>query len=345
MIGLKVPKKEANRIRLFLQENLILDHNWKIKRSDDYVYLPLTQEPDKAFLKEIGLQQDNVVETEFEEIKKRPRNMEDYLQGKISPEKMDDFKKSFDIIGDVVILEIPDDLEEEKYLIGEAALKFTKRRSVYRKKSAIRGVIRTRELEHLAGEDVPETIHREYDCRVMLDVKKVYFSPRLATERRIIGDEVKDGEVIIDMFTGVGPFAINIARRPHLQNVKIYAVDINPEAIHYLKENIKLNRVQGKINPLLGDVTEVLKDLNVQADRIIMNLPGTACEFLPVAVEHLKPGGTLNYYQFSRDFEDPIKRVEEAAYPRQVEVLDMRKVKSRSPGVWHVAIDARINGK
>ncbi|WP_321422204.1 class I SAM-dependent methyltransferase family protein [uncultured Methanobacterium sp.] len=343
MIGLKVPKKEANHIRLFLQEKYLLDHNWKIKRSDDYVYLPLTTKPDNDFIKEMGLFQDNLVETEFEELKKRPRNMEDFLQEKIPPEKMEEFKKSFDIIGDVVILEIPEDLEEEKYLIGEAALKFTKRRSVYRKKSAIKGVIRTRELEHLAGKDDSETIHREYDSRIMLDVKDVYFSPRLATERRIIGDEVQDGEVIIDMFTGVGPFAINIARRPKLKSITIYAVDINPAAIHYLKENMELNKVQGKVKPLLGDVAKVLKDLDVQADRIIMNLPGTACEFLPVAVEHLKPGGTLNYYQFSRDFEDPVERVKKAAYPRQVEVLGMRKVKSRSPKVWHVAIDARIN--
>ena len=342
MIGLKVPKKEANHIRLFLQEKYLLDHNWKIKRSEDYVYLPLTTEPDNNLMKEMGLFQDDLVETKFEELKKRPRNMEDFLQGKIPPEKMEEFKKSFDIIGDVVILEIPEDLEEEKYLIGEAALKFTKRRSVYRKKSAIKGVIRTRELEHLAGKDDSETIHREYDSRIMLDVKDVYFSPRLATERRIIGDEVQDGEVIIDMFTGVGPFAINIARRPKLKSITIYAVDINPAAIHYLKENIELNKVQGKVKPLLGDVAKVLKDLDVQADRIIMNLPGTACEFLPVAVEHLKPGGTLNYYQFSQDFEDPVERVKKAAYPRQVKVLGMRKVKSRSPKVWHVAIDACI---
>jgi len=342
MIGLKVPKTEANRIRLLLQEKAILDHDWKIRRWEDHVYLPLTQEPDNDFLEEIGLDMGNIVDTEFEEVKRRPRNMENYLQGKIPQRKMEEFKKSFDIMGDVVILEIPGDLEEEKYLIGDAALRFTKRRSVYRKKSAIKGVVRTRELEHLAGEDIPETVHREYDSRIMLDVKKVYFSPRLATERRIIGDQVTDGEVIIDMFTGVGPFAINIARRPQLKNVEIYAIDINPSAIHYLKENIELNKVQGKINPLMGDVAEVLKDLDVKADRIIMNLPGTASKFLQVALEHLKPGGILNYYQFSRDYEDPIKRVEEAAYPRQVEVLGKRKVKSRSPGVWHVAIDARI---
>ncbi len=339
MIGLKVPKKEANNIRLILQEKSLLNHDWKIKRSDECVFLPLNLRPEDDFLKEIGLQSIDVIETEFEELKKRPRSIEDYLQGRIPEEKMDEFKKSFDIIGDVVILEIPDDLEEEKYLIGDAALKFTKRRSVYRKKSEIKGIIRTRELEHLAGEDQGETIHKEYDSQIMLNVKEVYFSPRLATERKIITDQIQDGEIIIDMFAGVGPFAINIARR---RNVQIYAIDINTHAIHYLKENIILNNLKGNINPIEGDVGLVLKNLKIQADRIIMNLPGTAHEFLPIAVEHLKPGGTLHYYQFSRDFEDAANKVENAAQPRKVEFLDKRKVKSRSPGVWHVAIDAKI---
>jgi tRNA (guanine37-N1)-methyltransferase len=340
MIGLKVPKKEANRIRLILQEKSILNHDWKIRRSDDYVYLPLNQNPDKGLLEGMNLTSANVINTEFEEHTKRPRSMEDYLQGRIPPEKMEEFKKSFDIIGDVVILEIPDDLEEEKYLIGEAALKFTKRRSVYRKKSEIKGIIRTRELEHLAGEDQPVTIHKEYDSQIMLDVKKVYFSPRLATERRIITDQVQDGEIIIDMFAGVGPFPINITRR---HRAKIYAIDINPHAIDYIKKNMTINKLKGTIYPIQGDVKEVLKNLDVKADHILMNLPGTAHEFLPEAVEHLKHGGVLHYYQFSRDFEDPVKIIEKSAYPRLVEILDKRKVKSRSPGVWHVAIDARLS--
>jgi len=339
MIGLKVPKKEANNIRLILQEKSLLNHDWKIRRSDEYVYLPLNQEPDDELLGELGLNSIDIVDIDFEEHKKRPRSMEDYLQGRIPPEKMDEFKKSFDIIGDVVILEIPDELEDEKYLIGEAALKFTKRKSVYRKKSKIKGIVRTRELEHLAGEDQPVTIHKEYDSHIMLDVKKVYFSPRLATERKIVTDQVHDGEIILDMFAGVGPFAINIARR---HKVQIYAVDINPHAVDYLKKNITSNKLKGQITAIQGDVAEVLKNLNPEMDRINMNLPGTAYEFLPLAVEHLKPGGTLHYYQFSRDFEDPIKRVKKVAYPRHVEILDKRKVKSRSPGVWHVAIDARI---
>ena len=165
MIGLKVPKKEANNIRIILQEKSILNHGLKIRRSDDYVYLPLNQELNDEFLKELGLLSVNIVDIDFEILVKRPRSIEDYLKGKIPNSKMDEFKKSFDIIGDVVILEIPEELEEEKFLIGEAALKFTKRKSVYRKKSEIKGVVRTRELEHLAGEDQSITIHKEYDSQ------------------------------------------------------------------------------------------------------------------------------------------------------------------------------------
>jgi tRNA (guanine37-N1)-methyltransferase len=254
-------------------------------------------------------------------------------------EKIEELKKSFDVIGNVVILEIPNGLEGEKNLIADAALIFTKRKSVYRKKSEIKGVTRTRELEHLAGEDSSETIHQEFGSKFKLDVRKVYFSPRLATERKRIVDQVQDGEIIIDMFTGVGPFAVTIARK---REVEIYAIDINPEAISYLKDNIKLNTVDERIKPILGDVNEILDHLNVLADRIIMNLPGRAYEFLPLAVEHLKPGGVLHYYQFSSDFDEPVRRIKTAARLRRVEILDKRRVKSRSPGVWHMGIDAKI---
>jgi len=339
MIGLEVTKKEADRIRRLLLENNLLNVHFKIKHSSEHVYLPLDTSLKDSKLHELGLSRLNLVESEFEELMQRPKSLREYLQGSISLEKIDELKKSFDIIGNVVILEIPDELEDEKHLIAEAALKFTKRKSVYRKKSRIKGVTRTRKLEFLVGNESSETIHKEFGSRLKLDVRKVYFSPRLATERKRIADQVRDGETIIDMFTGVGPFAVAIARK---REVEVYAIDINPDAVSYLQENIKLNKVDEKIKPILGDATKVLDHCNLHADRIIMNLPGSAQEFLPLALEHLKPGGMLNYYQFSSDIDEPVERVKAAAHLRRVEILDKRKVKSRSPGVWHVGIDAKI---
>jgi len=280
-----------------------------------------------------------IVDTEFIIHKKHPKSLKDYLKNNIDEDKVDEIKKSFDIIGDVVVLEVPEEFDNEKFLIGNAAWTFTKRRAVYRKTSEIKGVIRTRELEHLAGDDVSETIHKEFGSRIMLDVKKVYFSPRLATERRRVTEQVKNGEVIVDMFAGVGPFPIAIARE---HNVKIYAIDINPDAYYYIKKNIELNKLKGKIIPLLGDVEEVLKGLNMKADRIIMNLPGTAWSFLDTAIKTISSGGILHYYEFASDYNVPIERIIETAYPRKVEILNTRKVKSKSPGVWHMGVDAKI---
>ena len=279
------------------------------------------------------------MDTQFEIHTKGPKSLKDYLKDKIDDDKVDDIKKSFDIIGDIVILEIPEEYEEYKYIIGEAALKFTKRSTVFRKTSEIKGIIRTRELEHIAGEDVSETIHKEFGSRFQLDVRNVYFSPRLATERRRISEQVEDNEIIVDMFAGIGPFPISIARE---HKVKIYAIDINPYAYKYIKKNIELNKLKGNIIPLLGDVGEVLQGLNIKADRIIMNLPGTAWNYLDTAVKSLKHGGVIHYYEFASEYQIPIDRIIETAYPRKVDILNSRKVKSKSPGVWHMGVDARI---
>lgn len=340
MLGLKIPKKQADYVRRILLNYSLVNLELKIKRSDDYIFIPLYREPEDDVWDEIGISKLEMVHTTFEVQRKFPKSLKGYLKGKIAPEKIEDIKRSFDIIGDLVILEIPEDLESEKYLIADAALKFTKHRSVFRKGSKVRGIKRTRNLEYLAGENNSETIHTEYGSRYRLDVRKVYFSPRLATERERIVGQVKDGETIVDMFAGVGPFSVSIARR---RQVKIYAIDINPDAIYYFRKNIELNKVKEKIIPILGDVKEVLMDKNINADRIIMNLPGMACKFLDVAVSSLKEGGMLHYYEFSSDLDKPVKSIKDAAGSRKVTILNRRKVKSSSPGRWHVGIDARIN--
>lgn len=339
MIGLKIPKEIANDVRKSLLKNSLINLDAKIKREKDYVIIPLLNKPEIDLLNEICRNRVEIVDTDFKMQKRSPKSLKEYLEGKIDTEKIEEIRGSFDIIGDIVILEIPEDLDEYKYLIGEAALKFTGRKTVFKKQSEITGIIRTRELEHLTGEEISETVHQEFGCKLMLDVRKVYFSPRLATERKRVADQVQDGEIIIDMFAGVAPFPVLIAKN---HNVKIYAIDINPEAYNYIKLNMGLNRVSDKIIPILGDVREVLEDKNIKANRIIMNLPGTAYEFLDSAIDALFEGGIVHYYEFSEDFQKPVERLKKAAYPRKIEVLGTRRVRSKSPGMWHVGIDARI---
>ena len=333
MKSVKVPLKKLNDVRKELMEKELMRMDYRIKAEADYGYIPIKEDIDGY----------EIVDAELEELNTRPHNFSELLEDELSDEEIDDLKTSFDTIGDIVILEIPDNLISKKNIIGKATLDFTKRRSIYMKKSAVHGTIRIRDLELIAGEDNPITIHKEHGARLKLNVKEVYFSPRLATERKRVSDSVCDGENILDMFCGIGPFPIVIAKN---NNVNITGIDINENAIKYFKENIKLNKVKN-IDAILGDSREISTSFKTKFDRIIMNLPGLAYDFLDVAMNLIEDGGIINYYEFSDGYEQGTKRLIDVALKenKKVEIINTRKVKSTSPGEWHVAIDAKITSK
>ena len=327
----KVPLKQLNDIRLKLIENGLMSMDYKIKAEKEFGYIPITTIIDDY----------EIVDIELEKVEKHAHSFSELLNGELNRDEIENLRTSFDTIGDIVILEIPKNLESKKFKIGDAALRFTKRKSVFMKKSAVKGTTRVRELEFLAGIDDSVTIHKEHGVRLKLDVREVYFSPRLATERKRVMESVDDGERILDMFCGIGPFPIVIAKN---KDVNITAVDINKSAIKYMDENIKLNKLKGNIESYCGDVREVSKSFKTKFDRIIMNLPGLAYTFLDVSVNLIEDGGIINYYEFSDSYETGIKRLKDACNKvgKEVEIINCRKVKSTSPGEWHVAIDGKI---
>ena len=364
MLTIKIPVQNIEATRQIVLNHKIIDFDYKIKVENGFGHIPIKEGTDEETLskvieeckEEIIKQNENYTieimdlsqDDDLETVKRFPRSITELLKDKLSEEEIEELKKSFDIIGDVVIVEIPEDLEAHKKEIGQATLQFTKRKTVYMKKSAVKGVTRVRELELIAGEDNPITIHKEHGTRLKLDVKNVYFSPRLATERKRVQEATQDGEEILDMFAGIGPFPIVIA---HEKNVNITAVDINEYAIKYLNENIKLNKLApaAHITAICGDTNEVaLNELKGKKfDRLIMNLPGLAPEFLDLAVSLCKDGGVIHYYEFSDGFSQGIERAQIACEKqnKEVEILNTRKVKSSSPGMWHVAIDCKVTEK
>ncbi len=386
MLTIKIPVQNIEATRQIVLNHKIIDFDYKIKVENGFGHIPIKEGTDEETLSKVmeeckeeiikqnadyfannieyegqrgvkyKLKNENYTieimdlsqDEDLETVKRFPRSITELLKDKLSEEEIEELKKSFDIIGDVVIVEIPEDLEAHKKEIGQATLQFTKRKTVYMKKSAVKGVTRVRELELIAGEDNPITIHKEHGTRLKLDVKNVYFSPRLATERKRVQEATQDGEEILDMFAGIGPFPIVIA---HEKNVNITAVDINEYAIKYLNENIKLNKLKDNahITAICGDTKEVaLNELKGKKfDRIIMNLPGLAPEFLDLAVSLCKDGGVIHYYEFSDGFSQGIERAQIACEKqnKEVEILNTRKVKSSSPGMWHVAIDCKVTEK
>jgi tRNA (guanine37-N1)-methyltransferase len=240
--------------------------------------------------------------------KRLKENLQHVLQSSSSP----NVYNAFDIIGDIAITKLPTSSETNAKATAEAIMHRHKGiKTVFAQDSGVRGSYRLRSLRLLAGEDKTRTVHKESGCTFAVDVKECYFSPRLLHERQRIAQLVQPNEVIVNMFAGVGCFSILIAK--HVATAKVFSIDINPVAVQFMVENIRLNRVFGKVIPLLGD-SKTLIDTQLQhsADRVLMPLPEKAFEYLPCAVSTLKPSGGwihLHGFEHATKTEDPVEKL------------------------------------
>jgi len=274
--------------------------------------------------------------------------LKEELEGKIPKRKLAFLRTGFDIIGDIAIIEIPAELESKKLLIAKALTKAQPHiRAVARKTSEREGAFRLRELELLVGNGT-ETVHKECGCSYKLDVTKAYFSPREATERQRISSQVKPGETVMVFFAGVGPYAIMIAKK---QNVRIYAIEMNPDAVKYMKENVRINGVQEKVEPILGDVKKAAKQFYGKCDRVVMPLPKEGYKFLGEAFACLrKKGGMVHFYSYAHEenlFQEAEGLVKKAAQKagRKIKILGKRKVLPYGPRVFKICLDVKVSGK
>jgi tRNA (guanine37-N1)-methyltransferase len=257
--------------------------------------------------------------------------------------------KSFDVVGSkeraVAIVEIEEGEDEKK--VAEEIMKSNKSvRSVLKKTSERKGEFRTREHELIAGDENTEVIHKEYGYLIKLDPQKVYFSPRESTERQRIAEQVKPKEIVMLMFAGVGPFAVAISKKQ--PNVgKIIAVESNADAVEYMKENVRINKIAHLVTAVLGNVESVCGKYFGLCDRVIMPLPAESEKYLELAMKCLKKQGIIHFYCFGPEedlYSNAVKLVEENAkkLKKKIEVLDKRKVSAYSPRKWKICIDCLI---
>ncbi len=346
---LGVAREKASKALELLRKMGLLDASLRPARRGHTVFFPLREElPDEALraLKE-ALGRVELGEMEFEP-RARPAGLRELLAGRIPGELLELVPRSFDVVGDIAIIELPDPLRPYGPEIGRALMEIHRRvRLVLAKGGPIRGDFRLRELVPIAGSGPTETTHREHGCSFRLDVAKVYFSPRLSYEHARVASQARDGEVILDLFAGVGPFPILMARR---REVLAYAVDANPWAFHYLAYNVVLNKVRGHVVPLLSDAREAVeRGLKGVADRVVMNLPEKAREFLDVACEALRPGGgVIHFYTFAgapepeREAIGALVAGVEAAGRSVRRILAVRRVRAVGPFRWQIAVDAEV---
>ena len=269
------------------------------------------------------------------------------LKPVLNDEEIAKLYSAFDIIGEIAIIRIPEELYDKKEIIGNAILNNIKHvRSVYMQSSPVKDLYRIRELECIAGVDNPITIYKEHGCKFKLNVKSVYFSPRLSNERKRITDLVNNNETIINMFAGVGTFSIIIAKQ---KVCKVYSIDINEEAYKYTVENVKLNKVGDRVIPLLGNARDVIRAnlINV-ADRVLMPLPEYAKEYINDAILALKDHGIIHYFThihadnkldaINRSKEEMINIMQDYKY----RVINAKVVRAVGPRLYQLVLDVEV---
>ncbi|MFX1484246.1 MAG: class I SAM-dependent methyltransferase family protein [Promethearchaeota archaeon] len=346
---LRVPANEGERVRKVLLEGGFLDTDFRIVSSDEHLIIPLSQELQRTQIVDmIGSLDFETGEREFESIFQGPRTLVEALRGQLSPDELALVPRAYDLIGDIAVLELPEELSAYSELIGRTFHRVHKNFStVLAKRGAVSGTTRTREYQFLAGENKTKTIHTEYGCRLAVDLSKAYFSPRLLEEHNRVSQQVKENEYVVDLFCGVGPFPIHIARRC---KAHVVAIDINPEAIKLLRESMELNRLVGTIEPVIGDARAFTsKSDGSIAHRVIMNHPSGAFDFVTGACRILKPNGILHYYDFigGDSPEDEIRTkaiqlVEESGRVVQ-DVGLVRRVRDSAPHEYQMVIDLVIS--
>lgn len=272
------------------------------------------------------------------------------LTSTLSQEALGKVVSSFDLVGDIAIIKAPADPVDAEAIAKQLMAVHKCVKTVLAQSSPVRGDHRVRELTLLAGENKTVSRYKEAGCVFSVDVEKCYFSPRLKHERLRIASLVQPNETVVNMFAGVGCFSIIIAKK--MPQAKVYSIDINPTAYQFMQENIRINRVFGKVHPILGDSQEIVQSqLQGIADRVLMLLPEKALEYLPAALSALKKsGGWIHYYDFQHAYqnEDPV----EGTKRKVAEKLDSlgvkysftcgRVIRSTGPNWYQTVLDIRV---
>jgi tRNA (guanine37-N1)-methyltransferase len=272
-----------------------------------------------------------------------PNKLKDILRKKLTKKELGLVPSSFDVIGHLLIFsDFPQKLKKKEKIIGNEILKRYKQiKSVFKKAKKYSGKYRTLKLKLLAGENNKETIHKENNVRLKLNIEKVYFSPRLSEERKRIAKQIKKDEAVLVMFSGCGVYPSVIAKNT---NAKIIlGIEINPAAHKYSLENLKINKIDQKIKLFLGDVKKILPKINKKFDRIIMPLPKGAENFLDLALSKIKRNGTINFYSFAEENKyDKILGIinnECKKKNKQCKILNIVKCGQFSPRVLRICVD------
>jgi len=252
----------------------------------------------------------------------------------------------YDIVGNIAVFKF--DWNEKAREKKKKAEKFLKEhkgvRTVLEKVEKFKGRLRVPKTKYIAGEKTKEVLYKENDCVFRFNVDSCYFSPRLSSERKEIADKVKRGENVLVMFGGVAPFAVVIAKKGRAG--RVVSVELGRECNKYARENVKRNKLGGKVEVIQGDVRKKVPLLKKKFDRIVMARPNLKDSFLDVAFPRVKKRGAIHYYGFYREEDKAELReliLSEAKKARKkVKILKVKKAGNIAPYAYRYRVDLKV---
>jgi tRNA (guanine37-N1)-methyltransferase len=275
---------------------------------------------------------------------KKPTTLKEALKKKLTKRQLSFLRTSYDVVGDIAIIEIPPELIKKEKLVAKTLLELSKNIKVVCKKAGThKGKFRTQKLRILAGERRKTTLYKENNCVFKLNIETSYFSPRLATERLRIAHLIKPNESVLVMFAGVAPYPIVIAKNSKAKH--IMGVELNPEAYEFALENIALNKL-ANIDFIWGDVKKVVPKLHKKFDRILMPLPKCAEDFIDTALHASKKGSIIHFYDFLHEdsFSLANEKIANACKKakKHCKILKLTKCGQHAPRVYRICVDFQI---
>ncbi|MBU0457792.1 MAG: class I SAM-dependent methyltransferase family protein [Nanoarchaeota archaeon] len=338
MLAAYTELKNAEKVKIYLVKKKILDNHHLPVKEFGKIYFPL--------IKNIKVQNAEIVNTRFSfPENERPLTIDELLKDTLTKKELGLLPRSQEIVGEIMILEIPESLQDKEKLIAEAYLKTNKNiKTVVKKDEFHSGIYRTRKVRVLAGKRSKETIHHENGVKIKLHLEKTYFSARSGNERLRIAKQVKNKEEILVMFSGAAPYPLVLAKNSSAK--MIYGVELNLLAHQYALGNVYLNNLNDKIAIFHGDVRKIIPKIKKNFDRIVMPLPKTGEEFLDIALRKAKKNTIIHLYAFLEEKEInkyalKIKKIC-TGLKHPVEVLRKVKCGQFSPGTFRVCFDLKV---
>lgn len=277
--------------------------------------------------------------------RQRTISAEEILHKKLTAKQLQILPQSQEIVGSILILEIPPELEKKEKIIAQAYLQQHKNITTVVKKMQVHsGTFRTRKVKIIAGKKSKETIHQENGVRMKVNMEQMYFTSRLANERLRIANQVKKKENVLVMFSGAAPYPLVIAKNSPASSV--VGIELNPAAHRAALDNVLLNKLEAKVKVLEGDVFHLMPKLKTKFNRIVMPLPKTGEDFLGLALAKTKSGSIIHLYSFLReeDLDTEARKIKAACsqWKKPVTILRTIKCGQFSPGTWRVCFDLKV---